>query len=165
MMRSLATVVAVNPGIITVTCQQQTSCGHCASRDSCGTGIVSKAAPGRSHLVKIVTQTRVSIGEVVEIGLSERSMLHSAILVYVLPLLFLVLGAVLGQWWFVDLAGSGELGVILTAVLSAAVGLLLARRFAKRLEGNSAYKPSLIRVLGDPISADGAINAASKDSG
>ncbi|RWX53265.1 SoxR reducing system RseC family protein [Photobacterium chitinilyticum] len=165
MMRSLATVVAVDPGIITVTCQQQTSCGHCASRDSCGTGIVSKATPGRSHLVKIVTQTRVSIGEVVEIGLSERSMLHSAILVYVLPLLFLVLGAVLGQWWFVDLAGSGELGVILTAVLSAAVGLLLARRFAKRLEGNSAYKPSLIRVLGDPISADGAINAASKDSG
>lgn len=91
-------------------------------------------------------------------------MLHSAILVYVLPLLFLVLGAVLGQWWFVDLAGSSELGVILTAVLSAAVGLWLARHFAKRLEGNSAYKPSLIRVLGGPISADSAINAASKDS-
>jgi len=164
MMRSLATVVAVDPGIITVTCQQQTSCGHCASRDSCGTGIVSKAVPGRSHLVKIATRTRVSIGEVVEIGLSEQSMLHSAILVYVLPLLFLVLGAVLGQWWFVDLAGSSELGVILTAVLSAAVGLWLARHFAKRLEGNSAYKPSLIRVLGGPISADSAINAASKDS-
>lgn len=164
MMRSLATVVAVDPGVITVSCQQQTSCGHCASRDSCGTGIVSKAIPGRSHQVKIVTGTKVSVGEVVEIGLPEQSMLHSAVLVYVLPLLFLILGAVFGQWWFVDLAGSGELGVILTAVISAAIGLLLARRFAKRLEGNSAYKPDLIRVLGNPISGDSAINAASKDS-
>lgn len=164
MMRSLATVIAVEPGVITVTCQQQTSCGHCASRDSCGTGIVSKAVPGRSHLVQIATQTRVSIGEVVEIGLPEQSMLHSAVLVYVLPLLSLVLGAVFGQWWFVELAGGGELGVILTAVLSAAAGLLLARRLAKRLEGNSAYKPNLIRVLGNPISADSTINAASKDS-
>lgn len=165
MMRSLATVVAVEPGAISVSCQQQTSCGHCASRDSCGTGIVSKAIPGRRHLVKITTtRPQVTVGDVVEIGLSEQSMLYSAMLVYVLPLLFLILGAVFGQWWFVDLAGGGELGVILTAVASAAIGLLVARRFAKRLEGNSAYKPTLIRVLGSPISSDLAINAASKDS-
>ncbi|WP_299020569.1 SoxR reducing system RseC family protein [uncultured Photobacterium sp.] len=164
MMRSLATVVAVEPGAITVSCQQQTSCGHCASRDSCGTGIVSKAIPGRSHLVKIPTRTQVTLGDVVEIGLSERSMLHSAMLVYVLPLLFLILGAVLGQWWFVDLADSGELGVILTSTVSAAIGLLLARRLARRMEGLSAYKPDLIRVLGNPIQKDRVINAASKDS-
>ncbi|MCW8330588.1 SoxR reducing system RseC family protein [Photobacterium sp. SDRW27] len=164
MMRSLATVVAVEPGVLSVSCQQKTSCGHCASRDSCGTGIVSKAVPGRSHLVKIATRTHAAVGDVVEIGLSERSMLHSAVLVYVLPLLFLILGAVVGQWWFVDLAGGGELGVILTAVVSAAAGLVLARRLARRLEGNSAYKPTLIRVLGSPISNDMAINAASKDS-
>ena len=164
MMRSLATVVEVEPGMITVSCQQQTSCGHCASRDSCGTGIVSKAVPGRSHLLKIATGTKVAKGELVEIGLPEKSMLHSALLVYVLPLLFLILGAVFGQWWFVDLAGSGELGVILTSALSAAIGLLVARRMARRVEGLSAYKPGLIRVLGSPISGEQAINAASKDS-
>ncbi|ELR65360.1 Sigma factor RpoE regulatory protein RseC [Photobacterium marinum] len=164
MMRSLATVVAVEPGAITVSCQQQTSCGHCASRDSCGTGIVSKAVPGRSHLVKIPTREKVSEGQLVEIGLPEKSMLHSALLVYMLPLLFLILGAAFGQWFFVDLAGSGELGVILVAAVSAAVGMLLARHLAKRVEGLSAYKPDLIRVLGNPVHEDRVINAASKDS-
>ncbi|WP_064602040.1 SoxR reducing system RseC family protein [Photobacterium sp. J15] len=164
MMRSLATVVAVEPGAITVSCQQQTSCGHCASRDSCGTGIVSKAVPGRSHLVKIPTREKVSEGQLVEIGLPEKSMLHSALLVYMLPLLFLILGAAFGQWFFVDLAGSGELGVILVAAVSTAVGMLLARRLAKRVEGLSAYKPDLIRVLGNPVHEDRVINAASKDS-
>ncbi|WP_036823304.1 SoxR reducing system RseC family protein, partial [Photobacterium sanctipauli] len=90
MMRSLATVVAVGNNELTVSCQQQTSCGSCAAQNSCGTGIVTKAIPGRSHLVKIATQIPAKVGDVVEIGLSERSMLHSAVLVYVLPLLFLV---------------------------------------------------------------------------
>lgn len=164
MMHMLATVVAIEHGNITVSCQQQTSCGHCASRDSCGTGIVSKAVPGRVHQVKISTQKPLVIGQVVEIGLSEQSILSSALLVYVVPLLFLLLGAVLGQWWFVELAGTSELGVILTAIVSAGLGLLIARYYARRLEGNSAYKPSLIRVLGQPLSVAKITNATSKDS-
>lgn len=164
MMRSLATVVAVEPGAVIVSCQQQTSCGHCASRDSCGTGIVSKAVPGRSHTIKIPTRSPAAVGDVVEIGLPEQSVLHSAVLVYILPLLFLILGAVIGQWWFVGLTGGGEPGVILSAVVSAGLGVLLARRLARRLEGHSAYKPSLIRVLGSPITGESIINAASKDS-
>ncbi|PSV26539.1 MULTISPECIES: SoxR reducing system RseC family protein [unclassified Photobacterium] len=164
MMRTLATVTAVEKGMVTVSCQQQTSCGHCASRDSCGTGIVTKAMPGRVHDVKIATQSPLSIGQVVEIGLSERSMLSSALLIYMLPLLFLLLGSALGQWVFVDLAHSNELGVISSAVIATTLGLLIARHYAKRLEGNSAYKPTLIRVLGAPISSDKLINAASKDS-
>ncbi|SMY36647.1 SoxR reducing system protein RseC [Photobacterium malacitanum] len=164
MMRTLATVVAVDSGHITVSCQQQTSCGHCASRDSCGTGIVSKAIPGRSHKITIDTNENVTLGQVVEIGLSERSMLSSALLVYMLPLLFLVGGSLLGQYLFVDLAASNQLGVIVSAVVATTIGLLIARHYAKRLDGDAAYKPSLIRVLGLPISADKLINAASKDS-
>ncbi|UXI01744.1 SoxR reducing system RseC family protein [Photobacterium sp. TY1-4] len=164
MMRSLATVVAVAPGQVTVSCQQETSCGHCASRDSCGTGIVSKAVPGRSHQIDIATRESVVVGDIVEIGLPEQSMLNSALLVYVLPLLCLILGAAFGQWWFVDLAGGGEPAVILSAVLSAGAGLLLARRMARRLEHQAAYKPNLIRVLGSPLAATQLINAAPKDS-
>ncbi|WP_252858289.1 SoxR reducing system RseC family protein [Photobacterium angustum] len=70
----------------------------------------------------------------------------------------------MGQWIFVDLAQSNELGVISSAVIATTLGLLIARHYAKRLESNSAYKPTLIRVLGAPISSDKLINAASKDS-
>ena len=164
MMRTLATVVAVDNGHITVSCKQETSCGHCASRDSCGTGIVSKAMPGRSHQINIATTETITLGQVVEIGLSERSMLSSALLVYMLPLLFLIGGSVIGQYVFIDLAASNQLGVIVSAAVSTAVGLMIARHYAKRLDGDAAYKPSLIRVLGLPISADKLINAASKDS-
>ena len=164
MMRTLATVVAVDSGQITVSCQQETSCGHCASRDSCGTGIVSKAMPGRSHQINISTNEKITLGQVVEIGLSERSMLSSALLVYMLPLLFLVGGSLIGQYIFIDLAASSQLGVIVSAVVATTVGLMIARYYAKRLDGDAAYKPSLIRVLELPISADKLINAASKDS-
>ncbi|KLV06781.1 sigma-E factor regulatory protein [Photobacterium aquae] len=164
MMRSLATVVAVERGSITVSCQQQTSCGSCASRDSCGTGLVSKALPGRRHELTIATKLKANVGDTVEIGLAERSMLTSALLVYVLPLLCLVLGAIFGQWWFVSLSGGGELGVIASAFAFAGGGLWLARRYARRLEGQSAYQPTLVRVLGSPVSDNLITNAAAKDS-
>ncbi|QUJ66994.1 SoxR reducing system RseC family protein [Photobacterium sp. GJ3] len=167
MMQSLATVVAVEKHHITVSCQQQTSCGSCASQNSCGTGVVSKVLPGRQHLLKVSTRhlhESVAVGQLVEIGLSERSVLQSALLVYVLPLICMLLGTLLGQWWFVILAGGGELGVIACALAGGAFGLGIAKWRAKHLSVQGDYQPSLLRVLGQPVADGLTINALSKDS-
>ena len=42
-MTALATVIDIQDGIVVVGCQQKTSCNHCSSKDSCGTGIVSNS--------------------------------------------------------------------------------------------------------------------------
>ncbi|UTM57804.1 SoxR reducing system RseC family protein [Photobacterium sp. CCB-ST2H9] len=167
MMHSLATVVAVARNQITVSCQQQTSCGSCASQNSCGTGVISKVLPGRQHQLTLSTRNidePIEVGQLVEIGLSERSVLQSALLVYVLPLVCMLLGTLLGQWWFVELAGGGEGGVIACALLGGALGLLLARRRASGLSSQGEYQPSLIRVLGQPVADGLSTNALSKDS-
>ncbi|WP_459782748.1 SoxR reducing system RseC family protein, partial [Photobacterium sp. R1] len=88
-----------------------------------GTGVVSKVLPGRQHQLTLSTShitESIHIGQLVEIGLSERSVLQSALLVYVLPLLCMLLGTLLGQWWFVELAGGGEGGVIACALAGGA---------------------------------------------
>ncbi|KDM92631.1 SoxR reducing system RseC family protein [Photobacterium galatheae] len=167
MMHSLATVVAVERNQITVSCQQQTSCGSCASQNSCGTGVISKVLPGRQHQLTLSTKhvhEPIEVGQLVEIGLSERSVLQSALLVYVLPLVCMLLGTLLGQWWFVELAGGGEGGVIAGALAGGALGLLLARRRASGLSEQGDYQPSLIRVLGQPVADSLSTNALSKDS-
>lgn len=167
MMHSLATVVAVDKKQITVSCRQQTSCGSCASQNSCGTGVVSKVLPGRQHQLTLSAthiNDPIHIGQLVEIGLSERSVLQSALLVYVLPLVCLLLGTLLGQWWFVELAGGGEGGVIACALAGGAVGLLIARYRARTLSVLGDYQPSLIRVLGKPVAQGLETNALSKDS-
>ncbi len=164
MMTSLATVIATESNAILVSCQQQSSCGHCSNRDSCGTGIVSKVMPGKQHQIRIETEQPASVGQVVEIGLPEESLLQSALLVYLVPLIALVVGAAIGDWWFATLANGSELGTIATAFGFGGGAFWIVKHIARRHEHQSAYQPTLLRVFGDPLSANMVINATDQDS-
>lgn len=62
-------------------------------------GIVSKAFGNKTLFWRLQTTQALEAGEVVEIGLPEKSVLQSAALVYLLPLFFMMLGAWLGDQW------------------------------------------------------------------
>ncbi|MFA0698514.1 SoxR reducing system RseC family protein, partial [Vibrio sp. 10N.222.49.C9] len=79
-----------------LSCEQQTSCNSCASKSSCATGQVTKAIGNEQHAWSLTTPVQVSEGDIVEIGLPEKALLSAAALVYLVPLLFLFLGAVIG---------------------------------------------------------------------
>ncbi|EGR0479255.1 transcriptional regulator [Vibrio cholerae] len=155
MMTALATVTKVVPAQqgfqVTLSCEQQTSCSSCQSSKSCGTGIVSKAFGNKTLFWRLQTTQALEAGEVVEIGLPEKSVLQSAALVYLLPLFFMMLGAWLGDQWLAPMLGFGEGIVILTAVLFIALGVWVAKYYAKVLELRSQQQVVLLRKLGIPV--------------
>lgn len=157
MMTALATVISVvesKAGYrVELSCEQQTSCSHCASQKSCGTGIVSKAVGNKSHAWWLETRESVKAGQVVEIGLPEKQLLQSAATVYLLPLFFLMLGAALGQYWLAPLLGMGEGVTILLSFTFSGVGVALARYWTSKNEHKSAEKVTLIRILGQPLTS------------
>ncbi|MEZ8101992.1 SoxR reducing system RseC family protein [Vibrio bivalvicida] len=156
MMTALATVSAVKPvstGFdVELSCEQQTSCSSCSSQKSCGTGIVSKAVGNKSLHWHLVTQKSVKTGQVVEIGLPEKSLLQSAAVVYLVPLFALILGAFVAQWWLAPLFSVGEGLVIFTSAVATVGGIFLAKRLSAKLEQQSSQQVILLRVLGEPIS-------------
>ncbi|OIQ24319.1 SoxR reducing system RseC family protein [uncultured Vibrio sp.] len=155
MMTALATVSAVHPRkndfLLDLSCEQKTSCSSCASQKSCSTGIVSKAVGAKSLFWSVVSAKPISAGQVVEIGFPEKTLLHSAVIVYILPLVFLMLGAGLAQSLFVPYLQLGELSVIVSAFFSAYIGFRIAKHKAAQLEQASAQQVVLLRVLGEPI--------------
>ncbi|EEO00951.1 SoxR reducing system RseC family protein [Vibrio cholerae] len=155
MMTALATVTKVVPAQqgfqVTLSCEQQTSCSSCQSSKSCGTGIVSKAFGNKTLFWRLQTTQALEAGEVVEIGLPEKSVLQSAALVYLLPLFFMMLGAWLGNQWLAPMLGFGEGIVILTALLFIALGVWVAKHYAKVLELRSQQQVVLLRKLGIPV--------------
>lgn len=156
MMTALATVSEVTElasGFdVELSCEQQTSCSSCSSQKSCGTGIVSKAVGKKSLHWHLVTDKRVEKGQVVEIGLPEKSVLQSAALVYLLPLFAMIIGALVAQWWIAPAFSLGEGVIILTSALATVGGIYLAKRLSFRLEQQSSQQVILLRVLGEPIS-------------
>ncbi len=158
MMTALATVTsvqAVKDGfMVGLSCEQQSSCSHCSSQKKCGTGVVSKAIGNKIHHWSLKTEKTVSVGQTVEIGLSEKKVIQYAALVYLLPLCLLIVGALLGQSWLSPLLGGGEGGTILLAVVGMGAGIALARTLSSRIQRQSKSSISIIRVLGDSISVN-----------
>ncbi|MGY3688246.1 SoxR reducing system RseC family protein [Vibrio coralliilyticus] len=156
MMTALATVSAVKSvpkGYdVELSCEQQTSCSSCSSQKSCGTGIVSKAVGNKSLHWHLVTSKRVKEGQVVEIGLPEKSLLQSAAVVYLVPLFAMILGAAVGQWLLAPAFGLGEGIAILTSAIFTVAGIYGAKSLAVNFERQSLREVILLRVLGDPIS-------------
>ncbi|MCG3729923.1 SoxR reducing system RseC family protein [Vibrio cincinnatiensis] len=155
MMTALATVTAVerhSAGYwVDLSCEQQTSCSHCQSAKSCGTGMVSKAIGNKALAWRLNSEKTVSAGQVIEIGFPEKSLLQSAALVYLVPLLMMIAGAVIAEAWLAPLLNMGEGGVIGCALLSMIVGVMLARYYSTRLSKRSIQEVILLRVLGEPI--------------
>ncbi|RZR37722.1 SoxR reducing system RseC family protein [Vibrio vulnificus] len=155
MMTALATVTQVTPNDhgfeVALSCEQQTSCSSCSSQKSCGTGVVSKAFGNKSLLWHLEIQRRLHVGQVVEIGIPEQSLLQSAMLVYLLPIVAMLLGALFGHLVLSPWLEMGEGAVVLTSMLFAFIGILLAKKLAQPLEQKSAAQVELMRVFGEPI--------------
>ncbi|MCL9781525.1 SoxR reducing system RseC family protein [Vibrio sp. S4M6] len=156
MMTALATVASVNPKAkgyqVELSCEQQTSCSSCSSQKSCGTGIVSKAFGNKTLFWQLSTKQPLQAGQVVEIGFPEKSLLWSASVVYIVPLLMLFVGALASQWILVPILNTGEGVTILMSGLFLFFGILLAKKLARKAENDSAQEVVLLRVLGEPIS-------------
>ncbi|HAS6348168.1 TPA: transcriptional regulator [Vibrio vulnificus] len=155
MMTALATVTQVTQHEsgyqVALSCEQQTSCSSCTSQKSCGTGVVSKAFGNKNLHWQLKTSRILKVGQVVEIGIPEQSLLQSAMLVYLLPILAMLVGALCAHFVLAPWLGMGEGLVVLTSMLFVAVGVMLAKKLAVPLEQKSASQVSLIRVFGEPI--------------
>lgn len=143
MIESVATVVAVGDTWAQVECRRKSACGHCHQQESCGVGAIAKAMPGRPQLLEIALTAPVLVGQQVRIGIPERSLLTSALLVYMVPVLFLLLGALAGKLVSVQWPVGEEPSEIIGALLGGGFGFLLARLGAKRL-GGGFYRPVML---------------------
>ena len=141
MLREWATVVAWHEGIATLRCNQQSGCSGCQSRKVCGMGILSEIKPDNVIEFKVPIKQEVHIGQRVEIGIPESSLLTSALLIYCVPLLGLFVGALLANW----LSGENTI-VMLSGLFGGIIGFLLTRYTAKVLETKRHYTHVVLQI-------------------
>ena len=141
MLEECGQVVAVASGAVLVQVQRQSACGSCAARAACGQGLSQMLRPGRLHEVWALSDLPLAVGDLVVLGVSGQTLLRSAMLVYLLPLLALLSGAATGRW-----LGLGEGLVIVSGVAGFAAALLFLRSRNRRNAGNERMQPVVLRV-------------------
>ncbi|EIZ7963491.1 TPA: SoxR-reducing system protein RseC, partial [Escherichia coli] len=100
MIKEWATVVSWQNGQALVSCDVKASCSSCASRAGCGSRVLNKLGPQTTHTIVVPCDEPLVPGQKVELGIAEGSLLSSALLVYMSPLVGLFLIASLFQLLF-----------------------------------------------------------------
>lgn len=100
MMIEQATVIGYHNGVATVQCFAKQGCGGCSARSGCGTKALSAlAGEKQAPQFSLHVSEPLEIGDRIEIGLEERSLLLSVFGLYVIPLIVLIGSSLLFSSW------------------------------------------------------------------
>lgn len=152
MIEQVATVVALEGDAAWVETHRQSACGACAMNKGCGAGLFAKAFGFDSPQLKVTRAQGVDIGDRVVVGIDERALVRGSFAAYMMPILFMMGFAMLGQavlstWleWNTDLAA------ILTGTAGLAVGLLWLKRHNRRIRHDRRYQPLILHKAMDDV--------------
>ncbi len=134
-------VVAVDGDQVWVETVQQSSCGSCAARATCGQGLMSKFSEGKRNHIRLTSDRPVKLGDHVVLGIPENTLVKSALLAYGLPLVMFVLAAALAESYF----ALPEAGVVLVGLIALVTGFALVRHVAG--VSKLALQPVILEVL------------------
>lgn len=142
-MRESATVVALEPDCVWVETRRQGSCQACSANKGCGQGLMSRLLPGREHYVRALTgavdRENLAIGDIVEIDVPDEVILQASAVVYLVPLLSLIAGMLVGAWLV-----PGDPGAIAGGILGLLFGAALVRWHAHHVRNDSRVQPHIV---------------------
>lgn len=132
-MTEIGFVDKVSNGITTVRVAKKSACGeNCAS---CKGGCTPS-----ERVLEVKNPIGAEQGERVVLELPEGRLLTAAFLAYILPLLFMIAGCILADFFY-----DSEWQMVLGGSVSFAIGFLLAKIISKR--GREKYMAEIVRVL------------------
>lgn len=145
MMREWATVVSCQDGVATLHSEIKTSCSSCSARKGCGSHMLNKLGPKNAHVMKITTAEPLLPGQRIELGIAEQSLLSSALLVYMTPLVGLFILAGLFQMLF-----HSDLAAAAGALLGGIGGFIIAKGISGYLSKSAAFQPVILSIALPP---------------
>ena len=144
MLETRAIVVRTDGRSALVQVNQGNGCGECNGK-GCGAGKLSQLFCSKPRQFKVENPIEAGVGDEVIVSVAEGAVMRGISLVYALPLLLMIAGAVLGEIVTEHLS-QRDVYAAAGSLLGLVVGFGLAKWFSTRQNG-SFYKPYIARQL------------------
>lgn len=142
MIEESAHVLEAGAGYALVEIHRASACSSCQSQTSCASAALAKVWGKKSLRTRVTSTLTLQPGDNVVVGLADGVLVRGALLVYLLPIVLLIAGALLAQ---LSVAAAGEELVIVCAALGLGLGLLMARIISQRLRNDPRFQPVVLR--------------------
>ncbi|MFO7550135.1 MAG: SoxR reducing system RseC family protein [Haliea sp.] len=137
-------IVAIESDSLWVETIRKSTCGACSAQKGCGHGLLNRIRDGQRGLVRVLPGTfslaDCRINDEVSISLPDEVILRGSLIVYMMPLLAMLAGAVAGSHW---LPWSQDLAAVAGAAVGFAGGVALVRWHAWHHRDDARLQPVL----------------------
>ncbi len=141
MIEQTVKIIRISAGKATGESLSKSGCARCEAGEGCGGGIFSKLFGNKTFHIELQNQLNANIGEHIVIGLSERALTLGSLLLYLIPLIGLVFGAVIGDQ--LD-ANQGEFWTLLLSLTGFALNLGVVHLIVKNGILVNLFKPVML---------------------
>jgi sigma-E factor negative regulatory protein RseC len=125
--------------VATIEVVRKTACGLCGKTQGCGNAIWGKLFAHKTTSFKAQNNINAKTGQHVIVGIDEKALMKSALLLYIVPLATMFVGAILAS----QISNSD-----LTAMIGAVIGVLLGYFWVKaHTTGRSYYQSHQPKIL------------------
>ncbi len=121
---------------------KSSSCKACTSRDACHV-----TETGKVMEVDAINGAGARKGDRILLHFETASLMKACFLLYLLPVGFMLMGAILGHWLALKTGMNVSLLSAVSGFLSLFLSLAVIRSKANTLGKNDAYKPKIIKIL------------------
>ncbi len=132
---------AKSHSVATLEIERKTACGLCGQTRGCGNSIWGKLFAHQSSAFKAQNRINAKVGDSVIVGINEKALVKSALLLYILPLATMLIGAILASH-FRQTDASAMLG----AVIGLALGLLWVKGHTMSSSYFRLQQPVILRL-------------------
>lgn len=127
--------------IATLEIERKTACGLCGKTRGCGNAIWGKLFAHQSTAFKAQNLIHAHVGQSVIVGINEKALLKSALLLYLLPLVTMLIAAIIAM----QVSNTD-----MSAMIGAVIGLLLGFVWVKGYTTSNQYflfqQPVILRL-------------------
>ncbi len=152
MLEESAVVVAIEGPDAWVQTIRQSACAACSARQGCGQSVLARMSGGRANQVRVANRCHARVGQTVVLGLSESAFLRASMMVYLVPLIGLIAGALCASWLFGGHEGFTAMG----GLVSMLAGFVLVSKICTTKQQLAQYNPVMLRLgaVQEPMSCD-----------
>jgi len=146
MIEETAHVVAVEGEHAWVETERRSSCSSCSAK-GCGTGALSSVLGAKVQRMRVSNPVNAEKGDAVVVGIDEGVLLKGSVLVYIMPLVLMLAGGLLGETLAPQWGSDGESMSLLFGLLGLVGGMLWLRLFNRHAADNPRYTAVILRIL------------------
>ncbi len=146
MIEEIGVVVAVQGGMAEVEGQRRSACGGCAVNGACGTTLIARYFGRKRSLLLAHNGIGAGPGDRVVLGLPEEALLEVSFIAYLVPLLAMIAGGMVGdQIAELLVPAHVQTSSVLGGLAALAAALWWLARFSRSKTSDERYRPRILR--------------------